>query len=124
MHPSILRPMQVSVIIPTYNRKNDIKDCLDALERQTFSDFDVIVVDGGSKDGTNELLKGRKGRFNLSCYIERKKGAGAARNTGVMKTDSRFIAFTDDDCLPEPDWLASLVGGIAKGERLRSAGRA
>jgi glycosyltransferase involved in cell wall biosynthesis len=84
-------------------------------------DFEVIVVDGGSKDGTLELLKSKKSE-NISYYVEKKRGAGAARNLGIAKSKAQFIAFTDDDCLPEQNWLSELYASFPKDKKCAAVG--
>ncbi len=103
--------MEISVVIPTYNRINDIRGCLDALENQDLPDgqFEIIVVDNGSGDGTREFLKSQADSGKIRFLEEKKKGASSARNLGIMASNADFIAFTDDDCRPEPGWLSALL---------------
>jgi glycosyltransferase involved in cell wall biosynthesis len=116
----------ISVVIPTYNRAGHLKECLEALERQTIAKkmFEVIVVDGGSTDGTSEYLKERAaaGSMRLVYLEEKKKGAGAARNLGVLNSSSEYIAFTDDDCIPDADWLSDLLESFPKDDRCAAIG--
>ena len=93
----------VSVIIPTYNRANLINRSVSSVLNQTFKDFEVIVVDDGSIDNTENVVK----NFNDSRikYIKGEKnvGAAAARNIGIKVAKGKFIAFqdSDDEWLPE-----------------------
>jgi glycosyltransferase involved in cell wall biosynthesis len=116
----------ISVVIPTLNRLKDITDCIAALEKQTLGRdrFEVIVVDGGSTDGTVRFLEERAAAnlIGLRYYTEKKKGAGAARNLGVMNSKAEFIAFTDDDCIPEPSWLSSLLNAFPSDEKCAGVG--
>lgn len=71
----------VSVVVPTYNRGEYIRETLDSVLHQTFSDYEVIVVDDGSTDGTEEIVRPYMDRLR---YIRQEnKGAAVARNTGV-----------------------------------------
>ncbi|MEM6943829.1 MAG: glycosyltransferase [Pseudomonadota bacterium] len=102
-----------AVIVPTYGRPAALKSCLEALTRQDCEDFEVIVVDDGSPEPVSTVCA----RFAplVRCIRQENAGPGAARNRGAAATDARFIAFTDDDCLPDPTWLRQLrdaQGGV------------
>jgi len=100
------RPVLVSVIIPTYNRRNYIRESLDSVLAQDFYDFEVIVVDDGSTDGTEEEVRPYQDRI---CYTRQEnKGAGAARNVGIRKARGQYIAFMDSDDLSRPHHLKCL----------------
>lgn len=103
----------ISVIIVTYNRLRFLKECLKALREQTLEKdaYEVIVVDDGSKDGTRDYLKTLDWKRGpaLSYYLNDHKGATAGRNFGVSKSKARYVSFTDDDCVPESDWLKKVL---------------
>ncbi|MFA6097234.1 MAG: glycosyltransferase family A protein [Candidatus Paceibacterota bacterium] len=93
----------VSVIIPTYNRASLLKRSIDSVLSQTFGDFEVIIVDDGSTDDTEEVVCGvRDPRIKYIKYNEN-RGATAARNVGIRAARGEFIAFqdSDDEWLPE-----------------------
>ena len=96
--------IEVSVIVPTYNRKAWLKECLDALIKQTYprTRYEIIVADDGSSDGTAELVKSYKGIIYLH---QQNQGQAAARNLGLSAAHGSIIAFTDDDCIPSKDWI-------------------
>ena len=103
--------MKFSVIIPTYNGKNLLRSCLNSIFNQDYSksEYEVIVIDDGSTDGTNLLIPDlKKKHFNLRYFKIHHKGQNAARNFGLRKARGEFIAFTDDDCLVEPYWLKKI----------------
>lgn len=102
-HPS------VSVIVPTFNRSTDLKKCLESLTEQTYRDFEIIVIDDGSTDETPKLAQTFKVRLIRN---ERNMGLRASWNRGVENSDSQFVAFTDDDAIPNPDWLEKLMSGF------------
>lgn len=96
----------VSIIIPVYNDSERLKLCLRALERQTYPRdcFEIIVVDNGS-DVPVEV-----GEFPLVHLVyEVQPGSYAARNRGLAAAKGTVLAFTDSDCLPDPDWLEAGV---------------
>lgn len=84
-----------SVVIPVYNRENLIQGALDSVFEQTIDDYEVIVVDDGSTDGTLAALAAYRDRIQL---IEQpNKGPGVARNTGVEAAKGEYVAFLDSD---------------------------
>ena len=105
--------MYFSVVIPTYNRKQTLRQTLLALHRQDYSDFEIIVVDDGSTDDTREMVHQEFPRVHLLCQ-EQNRGPAAARNLGIHTAKGEIIAFTDDDCLPPDDWLTRLADGYAR----------
>ena len=107
---------RVSVVVPVRDRRELLGRMLDALARQTFTDFEVIVVDDGSTDGSAEEALVRAGDGSPVRVIRSgRKGAVAARGIGVESASGQILAFTDSDCVPEPDWLARAVKAIDDG---------
>lgn len=99
-----------SIVIPTYNRKDTLRRCLAATTNQDYSDYEVIVVDDASTDGTDEMVRRE---FPQVRYLrqERNRGPAAARNQGIRAAAGEIVAFTDDDCLVPPDFLSRLADG-------------
>ena len=101
-----------SVIIPTYGRPEAIADCLDALTRQTmpFGTYEVIIIDDGSPSPLT--LKAESRYCNMRLIRQENAGPAAARNRGAAGANGEILVFTDDDCLPDPDWLEKLVAVV------------
>jgi lipopolysaccharide biosynthesis glycosyltransferase/GT2 family glycosyltransferase len=101
--------MLVSVVIPVYNRKNFIRKCLESVLNQEFKgEYEVIVVDDGSTDGTVEIIKEFSSRVKL--YLSpTNQGVSCARNQGVRLSQGKFVAMIDSDCIAYPDWLTELI---------------
>lgn len=89
----------VSVIIPTYNRAHVLQRAIGSVQSQTFQDFELIVVDDGSRDSTRDLLY-RYGD-TLKIVFQEHRGASAARNAGIEHARGELIAFLDSD----DEWL-------------------
>jgi hypothetical protein len=101
--------MDVSLIIATRDRCQQLQRCLDAVIRLKFErPWELIVVDNGSTDGTSEVIRqvGERTRFPVRYVFESKPGLGNAHNAGIAVAQGEIVAFTDDDCYPEPDFLS------------------
>ena len=102
----------ISVVVPTYNRAEKLAGCLAGLMAQTYPNFEVIVVDDGGTDDTAGVVKRE---FPTANYLRQEHaGPAAARNQGIAAARGEVVAFTDDDCLPPPGWLARLADGFAR----------
>ena len=102
----------VSVVVPTYNRKELLEGCIDSLLKQSYPKYEIIVVDDGSTDGTKKLLeKYSKKNPNLKFFTQENKGSYAARNLGIKNSKGEIICFTDDDCIADKDWIKNLIEG-------------
>jgi glycosyltransferase involved in cell wall biosynthesis len=109
--------MKISVIIPTYNEERSIQDCLGSLDKQKYSDFEVIVVDDGSTDETMERVNSFSSRnFQLRVLKQKHKGAGAARNLGASEAHGDILVFVDADMTFERVFLRKLVAPIVAGK--------
>jgi GT2 family glycosyltransferase len=100
--------MSVSVVVCTYNGAKRLPECLAALARQTYPDYEVIVVNDGSTDATTETAA----RYGVRLIETRNRGLSAARNTGMEAAEGTIVAYIDDDASPSPHWLAHLVHGF------------
>lgn len=122
----------ISVVIPTRNRWESLNRCLTALVEQEAKpeSFQIIVVDNGSRDATKRMVarhSNNNGPRLIYLRTERCSPA-AARNRGIARAEGQIIAFTDDDCVPDANWLATIrqslnahpdwlgVGGITYSE--------
>jgi glycosyltransferase involved in cell wall biosynthesis len=95
---------KVSVVIPTYERAGKVQKTIESALAQTFSDYEVIVVDDGSTDGTGQLLAEKYGD-RIRYYYQVNQGVSVARNRGVEEARGEWIAFLDSDDLWEPEKL-------------------
>jgi glycosyltransferase involved in cell wall biosynthesis len=111
--------MKISVIIPTYNEEKVILDCLESLGKQTYSNFEIIVVDDGSTDKTREYLKNTSKLIpQISLLTQNHKGAAAARNLGASKAKGEILVFVDADMTFDLNFLTKLVEPIVNGQAI------
>ncbi|HEY6064637.1 MAG TPA: glycosyltransferase family 2 protein [Thermoanaerobaculia bacterium] len=96
-----------SVVVPTYRRPDTLFRVLDALGAQTSPpEFEVVVVDDGSGDGTAERLRAYRATYPLRCFTQGNAGPARARNRGVEEARGAIVLFLGDDTVPEPQLLA------------------
>ena len=104
-----IKPL-VSIVIPTYNDEKFICRCLDSIMKQTFTEYEVIVVLDGTTDSTKELAMSYSGKIrNLNVIYQENAGAGRARNNGIDHSQGDYIVFVDADDWLEPNALEILV---------------
>ncbi len=99
---------KVSVIIPTYNRREMVQEAIDSVLAQTYTDYEIIVVDDGSTDGTGEVLQARYGD-RIRYMWQENQGESVARNRGIEMSQGEYIAPLDSDDLWVPERLARQV---------------
>jgi GT2 family glycosyltransferase len=100
---------QVSVIIPTHDRLRMLQDAIDSVLAQSYRDFEIIVVDDGSDDGTAEKIPARYGSA-VRVLAQARRGVAAARNLGVKCSRGTYLAFLDSDDMWRPRKLAIQMG--------------
>jgi len=100
-----------SIIIPTYNRQSQLTTCLQSITRLDYPRkcFEVIVVNDGGDKTLEAIVDQFHNQINLSLITQPHAGPAAARNIGATKAKGELLAFTDDDCIPAPDWLQVLA---------------
>lgn len=108
---------KVSVVIPAYNEATYIDRLLHALTRQSFDDFEVIVSDAQSKDGSQKVVESFKDRLGVKFFEAPPKGPAYGRNQGAKHASGEWLLFFDADVdLDDPDFIKKLVDGAqAKG---------
>jgi O-antigen biosynthesis protein len=103
--PQNLNYPKISVVVCSYNGSATIRDCLDGLLELDYPNFEVIVVNDGSTDGTGEIAK----EYGFKVITTENRGLSSARNTGMKAATGEIIAYTDDDASPDPHWLTYLA---------------
>jgi len=100
-----------SIIIPTYNREAQIRECLSSLVNLDYprARFEVVIVDDGSSSPLTALVEPFRNELEVNLLRQENSGPAAARNRGAAAAKGEFLAFTDDDCRPAPGWLKTLA---------------
>jgi GT2 family glycosyltransferase len=108
MEQSVLKAPLVSVVIVNWNGKHLLGECLDSLLAQSFKDFEIIVVDNGSQDGSVEYVREYYPAASL-IGLPQNTGFAGGNNAGIRTARGRYVALLNNDTRTDPDWLASLV---------------
>jgi glycosyltransferase involved in cell wall biosynthesis len=100
----------ISVIVPTYERPVHVSKCLSALADQQYprDRFEVLVVDDGGSAPLTGVVNSLRHRLDVTLLRQPHSGPATARNYGAAHAKGSYLAFTDDDCRPSPDWLVTL----------------
>ncbi|WP_017296395.1 glycosyltransferase family 2 protein [Geminocystis herdmanii] len=98
---------KISVIIPTYNRLERLKNCLESFTKINYDKdlFEIIIVDDGSSQSLDNIIKSFEKILNLTYLKQENTGPATARNNGATKAKGKYLVFTDDDCEPDTEWL-------------------
>ena len=114
-----------SIIIPTYGRPKQLRECLDSITGLEYpkDNFEVIVIDDGSKTSLGDIVGAFQKKINVKLFRQDNAGPATARNRGAEESGGKYLAFTDDDCKPSPDWLRRLEEPLNKNPELLVAGR-
>jgi glucosyl-dolichyl phosphate glucuronosyltransferase len=110
--PAYTGPVDVTVCICTHNRPSYVRDCLDGLRQQNTDPehFEILIVDSASDAGASAEIAGLVATVNNARMLRvEHPGVSLARNVGADAADSDYIAYIDDDAIPEPDWIARIL---------------
>ena len=100
---------QVSIIVPLYNKVNEVQRAIDSIFAQTIQDFELIIVDGGSTDGSMEKIKPYLRDPRIIVYHQRSTGVSGARNEGIELTSANLVTFLDADDEWKPTYLEEIL---------------
>lgn len=100
-----------SVIVPVYNRVDEVRDLMDSLSTQTLKNFEVIIVEDGSTDPCGDIMKSYP-HVNASYYFKENEGRSVARNYGLDRARGEYFVFFDSDCVIPPDYFKILTEAL------------
>lgn len=106
---------QVSIIIPVYNMQDELPKCLESVVCQTFTDYEVLVINDGSTDNTAQIIQNFKEQHpHFMCLTQPNQGVAAARNAGLLRAEGTYVCFLDGDDFLEPHFLQRMVSAAQK----------
>ena len=104
---------KVSIVVPIYNSEKELPRCIDSILNQTFSDFELILINDGSKDGSLNILKEYEQKDKRVTVIDNENnGVSETRNIGIRRSSGDYIAFVDSDDYIESDMVEALVESV------------
>ena len=106
----------ISIIVPIYNVEEYLKECLDSIQKQTYQNYDCIMINDGSTDSSREIAETYLVDSRFRLINQDNQGLSAARNTGLrnLKEESSFVAFVDSDDYLNPLFLEKLAEQISE----------
>lgn len=104
--------MHYTIIIPLYNRPLEIKELLETLTVQTYKQFDVMVIEDGSKDDAADIVAGFKDQLDLTYYVKPNEGQGFTRNFGFERAKGDYFIIFDSDCLIPANYLETVNNSL------------
>ena len=109
-----LKNPKLSIIIPVYNEEKDIGNCLKSLGKQSYSNFEIIIVDDGSTDKTLDIVK----KYGVRILKQNHKGPGEARNLGAKNAKGEILILVDADMTFHKDYLKNLIKPILENKTI------
>lgn len=106
--------LKYSVVVPVYNRPNEVQELLESLAVQSFSDFEVVIVEDGSAETSEEVVKRFAGQLNIRYFYKPNSGPGDSRNYGMKVANGNYYLILDSDCILPPEYMAEVDGSLRK----------
>lgn len=104
---------EFSVIIPVYNRPDEVNELLESLTNQSYTDFEVIIVEDGSSMPAEQITAVFKDQLNIRYFFKNNEGQGFARNYGYSRANGNYFIVFDSDCLIPPDYMQKVANFLA-----------
>jgi GT2 family glycosyltransferase len=103
-----------SIVILNWNGRHLLEECLDSVEAQTFRDFEILLVDNGSTDGSPAWIEGRRGDRLRTVFLSANRGFAGGNNAGIRTAQGRFVILLNNDTAVDPGWLSALSAAMER----------
>ena len=103
-----------SIIVPVYNRIEEVDDLLGSLSVQSSKDFEVVLVEDGSTERCDDVAAKYEGKVDVKYYYKGNEGRSIARNYGMERASGEYFLFFDSDCVIPPDYISKLYDSLQK----------
>lgn len=100
--------LKYSVVVPVFNRPNEVQELLESLATQTFRDFEVVIVEDGSTETSEAVVKQFAGQLNISYFYKENSGPGDSRNYGMRMARGNYFLILDSDCILPPEYMTEV----------------
>ena len=104
--------MKFSIIVPVYNRPDEMKELLDSLEKQEFNDFELVVIEDGSTIKSEDICNSYSDKFSINYQYKNNEGPSIGRNVGAKLAQGEYLIFTDSDCILPSNYLSTIASSI------------
>jgi len=104
--------MKFSIIIPVYNRPNEMLELLDSLSQQDYKNFELVVIEDGSTIKSDEVCNKFNDNFEISYFYKKNEGPSIGRNFGADRSKGEYLIFTDSDCILPSNFLSTIADNI------------
>ena len=103
-----------SIIVPVYNRPDEVKELVESLSLQTLKDFELLIIEDGSTITCAEVLETFKNDFTIRYYFKKNSGRSYTRNYGMKRAEGEYLVFFDSDCIIPPDYFRIVKSQLEK----------
>ena len=104
--------IRLSIIIPVYNSGKYLEKCISSIKRNKCEEYEIIIIDDGSNDGTSEICDKYSDEFQIKVIHQKNSGVSNARNRGLKLARGEYITFVDSDDYVSPDYVGTIIQKI------------
>jgi glycosyltransferase involved in cell wall biosynthesis len=105
--------MKYSIIVAVYNRPDELRELLESLTTQTYTDFEVVIVEDGSSIPSKDVCSDYSGKLQISYFVKDNSGPGPSRNYGCRRASGDYFMFIDSDCTVPPHYMQSIDDAVS-----------